>query len=77
MPDFFSDLSQPPALSHVRHVIDQFVEGDRVVAHADAGGVVDSIRDSGGRSAQAEFPIPFAFVGDDTGSTSSRKITSW
>ena len=55
----------------------ELVERDRVVAHAHAGGVVDRVGDRRATPQMPSSPTPLAFIGDDIGSVSSRKITSW
>ena len=58
----------------LRQTVDELVERDRIVADADAGGVVDRVRDRRPTPQMPSSATPLAFMGEDIGSTSSRKI---
>jgi hypothetical protein len=64
------------ALGDLRQPVEQLVQGDRIVAHPHPRGVVDGVGDRRADPADAQLADPLAFIGEDIGSVSSRKITS-
>ena len=65
------------AVIRLRQPLKELVEGDGIVVHTHATGIVDRIGDGRSDPADAELAHPLAFIGDEIGSVSSRKITSW
>jgi hypothetical protein len=63
--------------THVRQPVEQLVERNRIIAHTDSRGVVGRVGDRRATPQMPSSATPLAFIGDDIGSVSSRKITSW
>ena len=51
----FSDIHGDQISIQFRQSVDELVEGDRIVAHTHAGGIVNRVCNGGGRPTDAEF----------------------